>query len=457
MIRTRFAPSPTGMLHIGGVRTALFSWAFAKHNNGQFFLRIEDTDLVRSTQQSTQVIIDGMNWLGFDYDGDIVYQKNNNHRHKEMIQYLLDTGNAYYCYSTKDELESLRQEQQTKGLKPKYDNRWRPENGKVLPPIPKDVKPVIRFKNPLDGVVEWNDLVKGKICISNTELDDLIIARSDGSPTYNFCVVVDDYDMKITHVIRGDDHVNNTPRQINILKAFGADIPEYAHLPMILNSDGKKMSKRRDVVSITDYQQQGILPEALLNYLARLGWSNGDIELFNIQQFVDWFDLKDINSSPSRFDIEKLLWVNKYHISTKLASSIMDEYSPMFDITFDGPNLEKVIDLLKDKHNNINDLINDCNLFYKPVSTDKINSLEQQSIILVQKFVEYMDDYDGGWEYNDIDNLLKEFCNQNNIKLVDIAMPLRILLLGVRNTPDIKKVLQVFGYDLVISRLKISL
>lgn len=284
-VRTRFAPSPTGFLHIGGARTALFSWAYARKHGGSFILRIEDTDVARSTPEAVQAILDGMTWLGLSWDEGPFYQMQRMDRYKEVIQQLLDSGDAYYCYCSKEELDALREQQMQQGIKPRYDGRWRPEAGKVLPEPPAGVPPVVRFKNPQTGAVVWNDLVKGEIRISNEELDDLIIARADGTPTYNFCVVVDDWEMGITQVIRGDDHVNNTPRQINMLQALGAQIPQYAHLSMILGDDGQKLSKRHGAVSVMQYHEDGYLPEAVLNYLARLGWSHGDDEVFSMAQF----------------------------------------------------------------------------------------------------------------------------------------------------------------------------
>ena len=298
-VKTRFAPSPTGYLHIGGVRTALFSWAFARHHKGEFLLRIEDTDLARSTTESVNIILDGMKWVGLDYDNadNVVYQTRRFDRYKEIIAELLEKGAAYYCYCSKEELEAMREKAEKEGTAT-YDRRWRPEAGKTLPEIPADVQPVVRFKTPLDGVTKWTDLVKGEISIPNEALDDLIIARADGTPTYNFCVVVDDYDMGVTHVIRGDDHVNNTPKQINILKAIGANLPEYGHLPMILNEQGKKISKRSgDTVAITDFGAMGILPEAMLNYLARLGWAHGGAGGEDLARKV----VAAIDSQPANF------------------------------------------------------------------------------------------------------------------------------------------------------------
>src|SRR5690606_20624701 len=313
VVRTRFAPSPTGFLHLGGARTALYSWAFARHHQGSFVLRVEDTDLERSTPEAVQAILDGMQWLGLDHDEGPFYQMQRMERYREVIAQMPQEGTAYYCYCSPDEVEAMRERQRAAGLKPRYDGTWRPEPGKTLPATPEGRKPVVRFRNPLDGNVSWNDAVKGPITISNRELDDLIIARPDGTPTYNFCVVVDDWDMKITHVIRGDDHVNNTPRQINILKALGGELPVYGHVPMILGADGEKLSKRHGAVSVMEYAD-GYLPEAMLNYLARLGWSHGDDEIFSIEQFCEWFDLNNLTKSPAQFNPEKLAWLNNHYI-----------------------------------------------------------------------------------------------------------------------------------------------
>lgn len=309
-VRTRFAPSPTGYLHIGGARTALFSWAYARRHGGTFILRIEDTDVARSTPEAVQAIIDGMNWLGLKEDEGPFYQMRRMDRYKEVIQQMLAAGTAYHCYMSSEELEQIREAQRARGEKPRYDGRWRPEPGKTLSPVPAGVQPVVRFRNPTEGVVAWDDLVKGRIEIANAELDDFIIARADGTPTYNFCVVVDDWDMEISHVIRGDDHVNNTPRQINVLRALGADVPMYAHLSMILGDDGTKLSKRHGAVSVMQYHEEGYLPEAVVNYLARLGWSHGDDEIFSREQFVEWFDLDHITPSAAQFNTEKLNWLN---------------------------------------------------------------------------------------------------------------------------------------------------
>ncbi|HNN07354.1 MAG TPA: glutamate--tRNA ligase, partial [Azospira sp.] len=314
MVRTRFAPSPTGFLHIGGARTALFSWAYARRHGGQFILRIEDTDVARSTQEAVDGILQAMDWLELGYDEGPFYQMQRMDRYKEVVAQMLAEGKAYRCYASPEELDAMREAQRERGEKPKYDGRWRPEPGKTLPEPPAGVQPVIRFRGPSDGIVGWDDKVKGRIEFSNAELDDLIIARPDGTPTYNFCVVVDDWDMGITHVIRGDDHVNNTPRQINILQALGAPVPTYAHVSMILGDDGQKLSKRHGAVNVMEYEANGYLPEAIVNYLARLGWSHGDDEVFSREQLVEWFDLDHITPSAAQFNTEKLNWLNAHYI-----------------------------------------------------------------------------------------------------------------------------------------------
>jgi glutamyl-tRNA synthetase len=341
-IRTRFAPSPTGYLHIGGARTALFSWLYARKHGGKFILRIEDTDLERSSQESVNAILEGMTWLGLEYDEGPFYQTHRFDRYKEVIQQLLNQGDAYYCYCSKEELEQLRNEQMANKEKPRYNGKCRQESYFV-----EGQEPVIRFKNPEDGAVTIKDLVKGDIVVANKELDDLIIARSDGTPTYNLTVVVDDMDMGVTHVIRGDDHINNTPRQMNILKALSANVPEYAHLPMILGSDGARLSKRHGAVSVMQYRDDGFLPEALLNYLVRLGWSHGDQEIFSLDEMVEFFDLEQVNVSASSFNREKLVWLNHHYIMTSDPAHVARHLSwhigqKEIDPT-DGPDLVEVV------------------------------------------------------------------------------------------------------------------
>src|SRR5690606_18605120 len=368
-VRTRFAPSPTGFLHLGGARTALFSWAFARHHGGTFVLRIEDTDLERSTPEAVQAILDGMAWLELTPDEGPFYQMQRMDRYREVIQRMLDEGTAYYCYSSPEEVEAMREKARAAGLKPRYDGTWRPEPGKTLPPIPADRKPVVRFRNPQDGVTAWNDMVKGPIAFDNSELDDLIIARPDGTPTYNFCVVVDDWDMAITHVIRGDDHVNNTPRQINILRALGADIPVYGHVPMILGPDGEKLSKRHGAVSVMEYDKAGYLPDAMVNYLARLGWSHGNDEIFTREQLVEGFDTRNLSKSPAQWDPKKLNWVNAHYIKQSSDADLAARVAPRILERGGDPqavDLADVMSLLKARAETLNELAEGAMLFCGP-------------------------------------------------------------------------------------------
>ena len=459
MIRTRFAPSPTGYLHIGGARTALFSWAFARHHGGKFVLRIEDTDVARSTPEAVQAIIDGMNWLGLSHDEGPFYQMQRMDRYKEVLQQMLDAGTAYYCYTTPEELESMREAQRAKGLKPRYDGTWRPEPGKKLPIPPADVKPVVRFRNPTDGVVGWDDLVKGRIEIANAELDDLVIARADFTPTYNFCVVVDDWEMGITHVIRGDDHVNNTPRQINILKALGAEIPQYAHLSMILGDDGLKLSKRRNSVAVTDYADNGYLPEAVLNYLARLGWSHGDDEIFTMDQFCTWFDLDHITPSAAQFNTEKLNWLNAHYIKQtddgRLADLIRPRLMARGVAIKDAPQLEAIIGLYKERATNLNELADAAEAFYidlKPNPELLAQHLIPEAVPALHDFVDGLGEV--VWDAPSISALIKASIGKHGLKMPKLAMPLRVLLTGQAHTPSVDAVVALFPRDLVISRIK---
>ncbi len=462
MIRTRFAPSPTGFLHIGGVRTALFSWAFARKHQGKFVLRIEDTDLERSTAESLKAILDGMHWVGLDYDEGPFYQTKRFDRYAEVLQQLITAGHAYYDYTSKEELEAMRQEAEAKGEHFWYDRRWRPDLGKSLPSVPDGIQPVVRFKMPLQGETTWNDLVKGKISIANQDLDDLIIARADGTPTYNFCVVVDDYDMGITHVIRGDDHVNNTPKQINILLAMGAVVPEYAHLPMILNEKGAKMSKRRDAVSVVEYDQQGILPEALLNYLARLGWGHGDDEFFTMTQFIEWFDLKDVSPSASRFDHEKLLWLNAQHIkasdNNRLATLILPRLQQYGVSKVEQPALNEVIALVKDRAQDLNQLADECLYFYKkltPTEQELAKHWDADTAARMQRFAALLQQL-SQWDAESIHALFAPFCEAEKIKMGKLGMPLRLAVCGTGKTPSIDQVLALMGKEEVLQRLQHS-
>jgi glutamyl-tRNA synthetase len=475
-IRTRFAPSPTGYLHIGGARTALFSWAYARKLGGTFILRIEDTDLERSTQESVQAILDGMSWLKLDYDEGPFYQMQRMDRYKEVLQQMLDEGKAYYCYTSPAELDAMREAQRARGEKPRYDGHWRPEQGKVLPAPPEDIKPVVRFKNPLHDVVAWDDMVKGKIVFENSELDDLIIARADGTPTYNFCVVVDDLDMGITQVIRGDDHVNNTPRQINILKALGATLPQYAHVPMILGSDGERLSKRHGAVSVMQYAEDGFLPEALINYLAHLGWSHGDEEIFSMQEFIAWFDLRHISKSAAQFNPKKLRWLNQHYIkladNTRLAELVRKHLaergvqvsdapkagnllSSKLDAELTPPHLEAVIALYKERVATLLELADEAEVFYIEVHAAQ-ELLDEQLVPevlpalreLAERFANV------AWEAPALAVLIKELLAKYNLKMPKLAMPLRVMLVGQTHTPSVDAVLALFPRETVLARMK---
>ena len=457
-VRTRFAPSPTGYLHLGGARTALFAWAYARRFGGTFILRIEDTDLERSTPEAVQAIIDGMQWLGLHHDEGPFYQMQRMDRYREVIAQMLKDGTAYPCYCTPDEVEAMRERQRAAGEKPRYDGTWRPEPGKTLPAIPAGVKPVVRFRNPLDGDVSWDDAVKGTITISNRELDDLVIARPDGTPTYNFCVVVDDWDMKITHVIRGDDHVNNTPRQINILKALGGELPVYGHVPMILGADGEKLSKRHGAVSVMEYPAQGFLPEAMLNYLARLGWSHGDDEIFSMEQFCQWFDLDHLTKSPAQFNPEKLAWLNNHYIkladNARLAQLALPELE-RDGASFDGaPPLEDVIALLKDRAQTVNELADAAMLFYREPRPDAA-LLEQHMTAAARAALAQFAEAGKtvAWTKEALAALMKQVLADHKMKMPQLAMPLRLAVTGQLQTPSVDAVLALFGRDVVLQRL----
>ncbi len=459
MTRTRFAPSPTGYLHIGGARTALFSWAYARRHGGTFILRIEDSDVERSSPEAVQGILDGMAWLNLDYDEGPFYQMQRMDRYKAVLQQMLDKGNAYYCYCSPEELDAMREAQRARGEKPRYDGRWRPEPGKNLPTPPAGIIPVVRFKTPLSGSTEWHDLVKGHIVFENKELDDLIIARADGTPTYNFCVVVDDWDMSITHVIRGDDHVNNTPRQINILNALGATVPHYAHLSMILGDDGQKLSKRHGAVSVMQYDEAGFLPEAVINYLARLGWSHGDAEIFSVQQFVAWFDLDHITPSAAQFNSEKLRWLNQHYIkladNSRLAAWVRKHLAAQGVQLTDQPALEAVITLYKERIATLLELAQAAEVFYSDVQPAR-ELLDAQLVPevmpalreLAERFV------DVAWEAPVLAALIKELLAKHNLKMPKLAMPLRVMLVGQTHTPSVDAVLALFPREVALARLK---
>ena len=457
MVRTRFAPSPTGYLHIGSARTALFSWAYARKHGGQFILRIEDTDLERSTEASVQAIFDGMSWLGLDYDAGPFFQMQRMPRYKQVMQQLLDEGHAYHCYCSKEELDAMREAQRAKGEKPRYDGRCRSRTTSA-----HGVSPVVRFKNPQQGVVVVDDIVKGSVAVSNSELDDLVIARPDGTPTYNFCVVVDDWDMEITHVIRGDDHLNNTPRQINILHALKAPLPRYAHVPMILGHDGERMSKRHGAVSVMQYFEDGYLPEALLNYLARLGWAHGDAEIFSLDQLVEWFDLESISKSAAKFDPDKLSWVNQQYLKTADNARLVELAQPFmaqdsFDTT-QGPDPAEVFGLLKERVSTVKELADAAVYFYRPLEAQE--DLRKQHLTPAVKPA--LEDFSARlgaveWTRAGLSALIKEICATYQLKMPQVAMPLRVMLTGETQTPSVDAVIVLIGRDEVIRRLRAHL
>lgn len=454
MIRTRFAPSPTGYLHIGGARTALFSWAYARKHGGKFVLRIEDTDLERSTKQSTMTILEGMEWLGLDYDEGPYYQMERLDRYREAAEQLLRDNRAYYCYASKEELDAMREQQRAAGLKPRYDGRWR--DSKQTPPA--GVKPVIRFKNPQEGYVVFNDLVKGKITMANHELDDLVLLRSDGIPTYNFGVILDDLDMNISHVIRGDDHINNTPRQINILKALGAPLPQYAHVPMILGADGEQLSKRHGAVSVTQYREDGYLPEAVVNYLARLGWSHGDEEIFDRDQLIAWFDLANINHAPAKFDPQKLRWLNQQYLKTIDLKRLAELAAPFLERdncdTSGGPDLLKIADLLKERVDTIEELADAAVYFFRPLepsSSLKAQHFNPEVKPVLSSLKEKFTVID--WNHQTINNEIKKTANEHEMKLPKLAMPLRVMVTGEAQTPAIAAILELLGREETLKRM----
>ncbi|OYQ41920.1 glutamate--tRNA ligase [Rhodoferax sp. TH121] len=463
-IRTRIAPSPTGFLHLGTARTALYSWAYARHFGGEFVLRIEDTDVARSTQDSVDQILASMQWLGLEYDEGPIYQMQRLDRYKAVVDQLIAEGKAYYCYSTPEELDAVREAKKARGEKPLYDGTWRPAPGKTLPPVPEGVKPVVRFCNPADGDVTWDDLVKGPITINNREIDDLIIVRTDGIPTYNFAVVVDDWDMQITHVFRGDEHINNTPWQINIFNALGATLPQFGHCPVILGDDGQKLSKRRGAVSVTAYEEGGYLPEAMLNYLARLGWSHGDEELFSREQLVSWFDGTHLNKSPAQWDPAKLLWVNAQYIkqadNTRLAQLVAVQLAKQgISLSDDviASHLPLVCGLLKDRCDTTVALAAWAAKFYGEVNVDAAEKA-QHVTDAVQPAIALLKDKLAAcaWDKASIGAAIKEVLAAHGLKMPQLAMPVRVLVMGTAQTPSLDAVLELSGREKVISRLALG-
>jgi len=460
VIRTRFAPSPTGFLHIGGARTALFSWAYARRHEGAFVLRIEDTDLERSTRASVDAILEGLAWLGIDWDEGPFFQMKRLERYTEVAEQLIAAGHAYYCWATKDEIDALREAQRARGEKPRYDGRWRPERARAAGLVPpSDRPPVVRFCTPQEGEVGWHDLVKGAVSFPNEELDDLVILRADGVPTYNFGVVVDDLDMDITHVIRGDDHVNNTPRQIHIFNALGAKLPAFGHVPMILGSDGERLSKRHGAVSVTQYRDDGYLPEALVNALARLGWSHGDDEVFSMAQFVQWFDLEHVSRSAAQFDSEKLNWLNHEYIKraddARLAALVAPALRRLGAALERGPALEAVVALLKDRATSILHLAEAATLFYlepQPAAGLVAQHLTETARPGLRTLKARLGELTA-WDRASIGGALKAALASSGLKMPQLAMPLRVLVTGRTQTPSVDAVLELLGRETVLARL----
>ncbi len=455
-VRTRFAPSPTGFIHLGNIRSALYPWAFARSMGGDFILRIEDTDLERSSQAAVDVIIEGMRWLGLDHDEGPFYQMQRMDRYKAVLADLQAAGHVYPCYTSMAELDALRERQMAAKEKPRYDGTWRPEPGKTLPPVPAGVLPVLRFKNPQGGVVAWDDKVKGRIEISNDELDDLVIARPDGTPTYNFCVVVDDIDMAITHVIRGDDHVNNTPRQINIFKALGVEPPVYAHLPTVLNEQGEKMSKRNGAKAVTQYAVEGYLPDAMVNYLARLGWSHGDDEIFSRTQFLEWFNLDHLGKSAAQFDEAKLRWVNAQHLKAMADDALAPLVAAHLQargITTDD-RLPQICALFKDRCDTTVALADWSAAFYTDV-TPKADELAQHVTDAVRPAIALLAERLGtvAWDKAAIAAALKTVLVETGLKMPQLAMPVRVLVMGTAQTPSLDAVLALCSQETALQRL----
>ncbi len=456
--RTRFAPSPTGFIHLGNIRSALYPWAFARATGGDFILRIEDTDVERSNQASVDVIIEGMRWLGLDYDEGPFYQMQRMDRYKAVLEELKAAGHVYPCYMSMTELDALREQQMAAKQKPRYDGTWRPEPGKTLPPVPEGVQPVLRFKNPQGGAVVWDDKVKGRIEISNDELDDLVIARPDGTPTYNFCVVVDDIDMAITHVIRGDDHVNNTPRQINIFRALGQNVPVYAHLPTVLNEQGEKMSKRSGAKAVTQYAAEGYLPDAMVNYLARLGWSHGDDEIFSRQQFVEWFNLDHLGKSAAQFDEAKLRWVNAQHLKAMADEALVSLVQPFLaqqGISMDAARCAQACALFKDRCSTLVELAGWLALIEKAVTPPAaelaahLTDAVRPAVVALATALQACE-----WSKPAVAAVIKQVLADAGLKMPQLAMPVRVLLLGTPQTPSLDAVIALMSREEVIARVK---
>jgi len=460
-IRTRFAPSPTGLLHVGGARTALFSYLHARANDGKFILRIEDTDIERSSEASIQAIMDGMNWIGLDWDEGPVFQTDRFPRYAEVIEQLKADDKAYPCYCSKERLEKLREGQMEAGLKPRYDGKCRD-----MDPVaaPAGVTPVTRFRNPLEGVVEWNDLVRGSITISNDELDDLVIARPDGSPTYNFTVVVDDMDMGITHVIRGDDHINNTPRQINIYRALAAEPPLFGHVPMILGEDGARLSKRHGAVGVTQYRDDGYLPEALLNYLVRLGWSHGDEEIFSIEDMIRLFDITDVNRKPSSFNTEKLNWLNQYWMRTLPAEQVAEALAWQFELLgidpSTGPALTDIVSVQAERVKTLKEMAEQSRMFYEDFEEFDANAakknlrpVSREPVEAIRAALQAIED----WNPENLHQAIIDTAETMGLNMGKIAQPLRVAVCGSGVSPSIDKTLWLVGKERCLKRIDMAL
>lgn len=456
-VRTRFAPSPTGYLHIGGARTALFSWLYARKMQGQFVLRIEDTDRERSSPEAVEAILAGLSWLGLDWDAGPYYQTQRTGRYQEVIRQLFDADLAYYCYCTKEELDELRAQQERRKEKPRYDGRYRDYQG----PPRAGVDPVVRFKNPLEGTVVVEDIVKGHVSYRNTELDDLVIARADGTPTYNFTVVVDDMDMGITHVIRGDDHLNNTPRQINIFHALGAKPPRYAHIPLIHGTDGKKLSKRHGAFSVTQYREEGYLPEALLNYLVRLGWSHGDQEIFAREAMIELFDVNDINTSASTFNPEKLLWLNQHYLKHSRYEQVADALKAQFaaqHLAHDqGPDVKALFEVQQERTKTLKELVDQSRYFFEDFDAydDKAarKHLKAEATPMLKRLRDTLAELPE-WYRTPIHEAIIHFAEAEQLKLGKVAQPLRVAVTGGSTSPSIDITLELVGKPRTLARIE---
>ncbi len=454
-VKTRFAPSPTGFLHIGGVRTALFSWLYARRTGGQFILRIEDTDRERSTEESIQVILDGMEWLKLRPDQGPLYQTHRFDRYAEVVEQLLADGKAYRCYCTKDELDALRQEQQARGEKPRYDGRWRDRTD-----VREGVDPVIRFRNPDEGQVAFDDQVRGRIVIDNAEMDDLVLVRSDGVPTYNFSVVVDDMDMGITHVVRGEDHINNTPRQINIYRALGAEPPTFAHVPLIMGEDGSRLSKRHGAVSVLEYRQEGFLPEALLNYLVRLGWSHGDQEIFSVDEMIELFDIKDVNKAASTFNPAKLRWLNQQYIMKaepdRLAADLAWQLEHLGVSPWSGPDLARVAQAFQQRAETMHEmaqgalfLFKDFDEYHEKAATKHLSAKALEPLGKVREALAALSE----WRAEPLHEVVQGVADDLGLKLGKVAQPIRVAVSGGPVSPPIDGTLELLGRDKTLERI----